>query len=523
MSEFREVAPPADLVKAGYAWLIDHYGLTVPALPHAAGVAGKHRPRETENWLILPESYAPSEKLSDQLTFALKWEGVNLTVLDALFRSLPAREIKDAVRSAPTGAYMRRVWFLHEWLTDEMLDLPDLGKVRAVPVVDVTLQLALDEGDISTRHRVRNNLPGTPAFCPMVRRTTAIVSFQASKLAEEAREVIGRTRADVMARAAAFLLLSDSRASYQIEGERPPRDRLRRWGEAISRAGRLRLSVSELEALQRQVIEDDRFVQLGLRTEGGFVGEHDRQTRAPIPEHISARPEDLESLVNGIVAFDERAGRGGMDAVAAAAVEAFGFVYAHPFEDGNGRIHRWLVHHVLAAAGFAMPGLVFPVSAVMLREIEAYKKVLESHSRRLLPLIEWEPTRENNVRVLNETAPWYRFFDATAHAEFLYRCVATTVHEDLPYEVAFLTAYDRFTEGMSLIVDMPAKTISLLHKFLRQNDGRLSRRARDGEFSALTDEEVGRIEELYAESSAMLPSEPTFAHIEMPGEDDVDA
>lgn len=35
--------------------------------------------------------------------------------------------------------------------------------------------------------------------------------------------------------------------------------------------------------------------------------------------------------------------------------------------------------------------------------------------------------------------------------------------------------------------------------FIRQNDGRLSKRRREKEFAALTDEETRRIEEIYAE------------------------
>ena len=42
-----------------------------------------------------------------------------------------------------------------------------------------------------------------------------------------------------------------------------------------------------------------------------------------------------------MVAFD-RGPAGLMDPIVAAAVLAFGFVYVHPFEDGNGRIHRYL-------------------------------------------------------------------------------------------------------------------------------------------------------------------------------------
>lgn len=108
----------------------------------------------------------------------------------------------------------------------------------------------------------------------------------------------------------------------------------------------------------------------------------------------------------------------------------------------------------------------------------------------------------------SSTAPWYRYFDATAHAEFLYRCVETTVRRDLPYEVAFLLAHDRFVAGMSDLVDMPSSRIDLLHKFLLQNDGRLSSRAREKEFRLLGDEEVARIEALFAESTAGLPPAP---------------
>jgi hypothetical protein len=506
VSAFRGRALPRAAVPAGYAWLIDRHELELPLPPRLAAIAGRHRPREEGGWLFLPERYRPADDLAAQLTFALKWEGVDLAVLDTLFAAVPPERVAEAVRQAPTSAYMRRVWFLHEWLTGRRLDLPDAGKVRAVEVVDPELQVALPAGAISRRHRVRDNLPGTPAFCPMVRRTPAVVAAQAAGFGDEARRVVGRTHADVLARAAAFLLHSDSRASYRIEGETPAPDRALRWAQAIARAGSTRLSARELVELQRLVIGDARFVRLRLRTEGGFVGEHDRATGAPLPDHVSARAEDLPSLVDGLAAYDERAISGALDPVAAAAVEAFGFVYAHPFEDGNGRIHRWLIHHVLAAAGFAPPDVVFPVSAVMLREIAAYRAVLESYSRPLLPLVRWRATEHGNVEVLNDTARWYRYFDATRHAEFLYHCVAVTVRHDLPHEVAWLEAYDRFVEGVSTIVDMPARTIDLLHRFLRQNDGRLSKRARTGEFSALTDREVSSIEALFADVTAALPS-----------------
>jgi hypothetical protein len=335
----------------------------------------------------------------------------------------------------------------------------------------------------------------------MVRWTERLRLFAAKHLDERARNVIGRTHGDVLARAAAFLLLKDSRSSFIIEGERPPHERTARWAQAIAQAGSHPLSVDELERLQRLLV-DDRFVELGLRREGGFVGDHDRLTGQPVPGHVSARPEDLRALVDGLAAYDARAQAGELDPVIAAAVLAFGLVYIHPFVDGNGRIHRWLIHHVLAATGFSPKGVVFPISAAILRGVDRYKEVLESYSDPLLAFIDWRPTDSGSVDVLTETADYYRFFDATAHAEFLYECVEETVERDLPEEVAFLEAYDWFAESVQEITDMPAATVNLLHRFLTQGNGTLSRRARSGEFGKLSEAEVMRVEQLFVEAHA---------------------
>jgi Fic family protein len=69
------------------------------------------------------------------------------------------------------------------------------------------------------------------------------------------------------------------------------------------------------------------------------VGEHDRVTREPIPENITAPRGELQSLIHGLATFEDRAVAGGLDPIVTAASLAFGFVYIHPFEDGNGRIH----------------------------------------------------------------------------------------------------------------------------------------------------------------------------------------
>lgn len=498
LNDFRERSLPEPGRLAGYAALVERFNLQVPLPSRLTAIAGRHHPHSTDDWQMLTPRHAPEDCLAGQLLFALKWEGVHLGVLAALFRVVSPDDITAVVQGTPTGAYARRLWFLYEWLTGRTLPLPAVGKVRAVPVVDPDLQFALADGVMVSRQKVLDNLPGTPAFCPMVCRTERLEGYTKQDLTGRAQAVAGSTHPDIIARAAAFLLLSDSKASFTIEGERPPAQRVARWGQAIGEAGSVSLTLAELERLQRIVVGDARFVRLGLRTEGGFVGMHDRTSQEPLPEHISARAQDLAGLVEGVIAFKHRATTGKLDPVVAAAAVAFGFVYIHPFEDGNGRLHRWLIHHVLARAGFNPPGVVFPVSAAILRQLPEYRRVLESHSRPLLRLIDWRPTPSGNVDVRNETADFYRYFDATRHAEFLYACIEQTVEHDLVEEVRFLRAYDAFVSRVGTLVDMPQARIELLWRFLHQNRGTLSARARTGEFAPLTDPEVVQAEQFYA-------------------------
>lgn len=503
--------PPAHSRPAGYAALASAFGLAAPRPDTLVAVGERHTYRLENGWRVLTPRYWPGDTVEDHLEFALRYEGVDLALLHGLSRALPAQVVEAWVRRQPTGQYARRVWFLWEWLTGAPLDLPDAAAGVYADVLDPERYYAV-RGETSPRHRVRNNLPGGPDFCPLVRRTERLQDLLGADLAEEARAVVRRTAPDLMARAAAFLLLEDSKASYVIEGERPPQNRIQRWGQAIGEAGQAPLTGDQLLRLQRLVIDDPRFTRMGWRREGGFVGGRDRRTNAPLPDHISARAQDLPRLLEGVMAYAERSERpnGALDPVVAAAAVAFGFVFIHPFEDGNGRIHRWLVHHVLGRRGFNPPGVVFPVSAVFLERIEAYKTTLEAYSRPRLPLTDWITTPQLNVDVRNDTLDNFRFFDATAQAEFLAASVVETIRDTLPREIDYLRRYDQARERIEAFLQMPDARFDLMMGFLRQNNGRFSQRARQQEFSALTPEEAQAVEGIY-QDLLMEPPAPLDA------------
>jgi hypothetical protein len=243
------------------------------------------------------------------------------------------------------------------------------------------------------------------------------------------------------------------------------------------------------------LIEDKRFIFSGLRPDGVFLGEQDH-LGDPLPEFIGARPEGLEQLCTGLLAANNRMRDDGLDPVLQAAATAFGIIYVHPFQDGNGRVHRCLIHHVLTERKYCPPGMVFPVSSVMLDRIDEYRTTLQNHSAPLMDYIEWRPTPERNVEVQNDTTDLYRYFDCTQAAEFLYACVRRAVGQDLPREIDYLHRHDEAMDRIREMIEMPDRLAQNLILFTRQNDGKLSKTKREKEFYKLTDEEVHGLESI---------------------------
>lgn len=498
LSVFHGRTVPEDGVIVGYGAIIEAYKLAVPIPEKLTFISTKKRQFENKEWKVFPSRYLPEENLYKQIIFALKYEGVNLLIFKKLFEVLKKTELEEMIQQEIQGQFSRRIWFLYEWLMETKLNLPDLKTGNLVPVIDEKLQYAID-GVSSPRHKVINNLPGNRGFCPLIRKTERLEKYIESNIRQEKSNYLNKVHKDILQRASSFLLLKDSKASFSIEGENPRNNRAARWGIAIGQAGKNELSIAEFNRLQQLVIENDRFVKMGIRSQQGFIGDRDRETQEPIPDHISARYEDLEKLMSGWLQTQKILTESRMDPILVAAKIAFGFVFIHPFVDGNGRLHRYIIHHVLSKTGYTEQGIIFPISASILTHIEDYAKSLESYSHPILNFVDWKPSENNNVEILNDTIDYYRYFDATAQAEFLFYCVNDTLVNIIPNEVEYLKKYDAFKQFLDHRYEMPDNMISLIVGFLEQGNGTLSARSRMKEFSALTQKEVEEIEITFKE------------------------
>ncbi|MTI31350.1 Fic family protein [Xanthovirga aplysinae] len=502
VNSFHDRETPEEGTLVGYSFLINllekEYLQSLPLPDQLAIVTEKHQRYNTKYWQVFTKRHKPKDNIGSHLVFALKYEGIDLFLLKTFFKYSGERQIIELMKKEPTGQYARRLWFLYEWLMGQRLQIADLKTGSYVELLNSKLQypgLTIN----STRHRIKNNLPGVPEFCPLIKRTEKLEQFRAKGLSSTIEKGLSKQDKELVRRTAAFLLLKDSRASFAIEGEYPPSLRARNWGKAIGQAGKKELSILEIERLQHLVIGSKKLKNMGIRKNEGFIGEHDRETLSPIPDHISAKVQDLPILMAGLMETNRLLEKANYDPVLAAATIAFGFVFIHPLSDGNGRIHRYIIHHILAKSGYAKREMIFPVSTAILERIGEYQNILESHSHPRLDLIKWKETPDHNLKIHNETIDLYRYYDLTPQAEFLYECVEDTIIRIIPEELDYLKKYDRMSYLINEQVTLPDNKVDLLIKLLIQNSGTLSKAKRQKEFSELTTEELMKIEMDYKE------------------------
>ena len=286
----------------GYTWLISHFNFNLP-VRELSCVSSKRlsvAKERKESWSVFDSQMAPDEDISSQLEFALKHERLDLLLIKKVLTAWGEQEVEKYVQDNSRGIYNRKVWFYYEFFSRKNLTLKDLGPANYVNLIDDKIYFTNPNAINSKRHKIKNNLLGNASFCPVICKTPKLKLYIEKNLKQSAHVFVGQISPSVLRRAASFLLLSDSKASFEIEGERPPQNRIERWGKIINEAGKTDFSIKELKRLHGALIQNSKFIKIGLRDEGVFLGERDRDNN-PIPEFIGAREDDLSELMEGLI------------------------------------------------------------------------------------------------------------------------------------------------------------------------------------------------------------------------------
>ena len=480
--------------RIGQAWLREELGLKLPRPSVESHVTAGARRTERDGARVteqFPLVYAPSESAISHLRFALRHEAFDLAVLVAALKAIPPADLELWVREEPSGAYSRRAWFLYETFTGRTLDVDDARSGNYVDALDPRKHFVAARRN-SPRHRVIDNLLGSRALCPTVRKTPRLVEQVGLRFDDAARALVQSYATAHARRAVNYLFMKETHSSFAIERERPNASRTERFVAALKDAGSFTPNDKEsLVGLQGRIF-DARYAEQDWRTIQNFVGRTVGGYREEV-SFICPRPENVPELMDGWRILYERAIEPPVDPIIAAASVAFSFVFVHPFEDGNGRIHRFLIQHILAKREFSPDGASLPVSAAILRNIRTYSDVLEGFSRSIIPYIQWHWTVDRGISVDNDTTDLYRYFDATAISEYLYDRIRDSVEIDLAEELSFVAVFDEAVNLVKNIVDMPDRRATLLVSLCMQNGGVLANKKRK-KFKELTDSEIREIE-----------------------------
>jgi hypothetical protein len=415
-----------------------------------------------------PGVYRPADTFAGHFEFGLKYEEIHLEFFARLFAASGPAPLEQWCRTEPFGQYARRAGFLYEWLTGRRLDVPDLAGGTYVNALSNDAYLTSTKAVRDRRWRINNNLPGSPAFCPLIRRTEPVRQALQFDPAGAITELDRQFGEDVLMRAATWLTFKESRASFLIEHEADETDRIKRFAHVMAEhCGKLDepLSSASLRELQKGILGETA-LRRGVRRSPVFVGQ--ATIRDDIVHYIGPHFSTLDGMLDGLKAF-EQATRG-REALARAAAIAFGFVYIHPMSDGNGRIHRFLINDTLQRDKAIPAGVILPISATItgVREFgHGYDRTLEVFSRpfmrrydtdyRFGEMLTYEDgVRSNLIFDAYEDANYaWRFPDLTEHVVYTAQLVAHTIRHEMADEARVLVRFRLAQQRIKEVLEMP--------------------------------------------------------------------
>jgi len=490
----------------GYAWLAKEHDIN-PVQPliirSQIGTTRKSVVEEGRRLEVYTETMRPETSMSSHLTFALKHEGVHLEFLSRLFSICAPEALIQWIASEPTGQYARRSGFLYEWLTGKILNLEEIaigGNYR--DALDPQRYVTSEHKKRNARWRINDNLPGTPAFCPLVRRTEQVVAATEYDCRKSLQAVEAEFGEDILHRSAIWLTVRESRASFAIEHEGQKTDRIQRFATAIAQyCGELGdpLSPEALSVLQEAILGKST-IQWGIRQSPIFVGSSSLQD-GPVVHYVSPRWDWLADMLHGLKTFLERTSAD--QAMVRAAVASFGFVFIHPLADGNGRVSRFLINDSLRRDGMTPSSVVLPISATITQSAGKrleYDRILERYSKPLMARYnEWvrfgDRTRypdgvesDMHFAAYPSAEPVWRYPDLTAQTEYLFDVIRETVEREMPAQASLQRAWYRTRDAIKDYLEGPDDHIDRIIRGVRTN-GRIGNKLRK-EFPALEDTEL---------------------------------
>ena len=486
--------------KIGFIWLKEKLNIQGFNLMHESFIGSVDK-TELSSTNTVVRTFNPKYDIGSDnpilhLEFALKYDDLNLALIKEVFSYVAHQTIVDYITENPNRKYPRIIGYLYEFTTGNSIDV----KITISNYEDVLDSSRYVTGGITkiSKWKVNDNLLGVKEFCPIIRKTTELRELLDWNIKEAIENLKHKYSPEIFKRASYYLYKKETKSSSEIEKEEPSQDRMERFITLLEEAGQKSFeeSLSEKELVRLQnVIVDTRYADDSFRDFQNYVGQTMRDYSQKV-HYVCPPPQFVKSLMQGIVDLGKK--NTSTESIIKAVMVSFGYVYIHPFEDGNGRIHRYLIHDILVRDGIVPNSTILPVSAQILANMEEYDNTLELLSKLIGRKVKYNLDDNGGMTVNNasEIEALYRFPDLTNHTVFLAKAIQTTIYKDVPEELLFLQYYDELKHDIQNIVDMPDNKVDRMILFLHQNKGKLSSRKRKF-YKELSDSEIEQMEQAY--------------------------
>ncbi|MGM0544079.1 MAG: Fic family protein [Pseudomonadota bacterium] len=464
----------------GYAYLHEHLALGVCPPIYPARVRPVTRIMSMEKEIAVPAVRAPDTSLLDHLLFALKHEGIDLAILAGALPHLPIEALQNALQASPNGIYLRKLGYLYEAFVKRLpFDVTVSG--RAVPLFD-PVRYVTGPAVRDSRWRIDFNGLGTLDYCATVRRTPEIDGLLEEDILTQAATFMASLPPGMLDRAIQWAYLSETQSSFAIERESPSQDKQQRFMQLLRQAHEgKRLTEAYFVELQNSTISNPFDKAMAFRHEQNYL--HNGLPGALGVSYLPPPPDLCNKLMGALMTWANQLpdsdSSEAVPALVASAILSFGFVFLHPFMDGNGRISRFLIHHTLCRMDGLLHDNLLPISVAMRRYEADYLAALEAFSRpaREHWRVSWVDTDQYDFEYLGLDA-LYRYWDATNAVAFTLKMAKVALEEELKAETRYLACFDQVYAAVDANFDIRGSDLARLVMMCLSNEGRLSNNRR---------------------------------------------
>lgn len=461
----------------GYDFLRSNLELSALPLRRPARIMPVTRVERLSDRIAIPEALGlGTDDIMDHVLFALKHEGTNLTILAQALPKVDQERLEVALAQSPNGQYLRKAAFLWEHFTGRVLTQSSPARGAIVKIFDPRLYI-VGPSRRNSRWRVDFNGLGSLGYCASIEKSPELEALLENDVLDRTRQFIESLPEEMMDRAISWAYLHETKDSFLIEREAPAQDKAKRFMQLLHLAHeKSELTEDYLSGLQNSVVNNKIDQAAAFRHEQNHL--HSSMRGAAGVTYIPPEPELCAELSHELMAFaNERPEQ--IPPLVLASVVSFGFVFLHPFMDGNGRLSRFLIHHTLCCSGALRRDSLLPISVAMKKNERGYLEALRSFSLKIRNewSIRWLDEDQFDFK-FNGHDSVYRYWDATDCTIFLLQMADQALNSELRNEAKFLANYDAIYKRLNNEYDVRNSEMSTLIITCLSHGGKVSNNRR---------------------------------------------